>query len=75
MFKFLTKTLSPSIVIALLLGVFSTFLVYKEQYEAAMAGAGVAVAIASSRKEAEESESNTEDWRAKYPAREAWVLN
>jgi hypothetical protein len=49
MLRLFNVTLSPFVVVALLLGGFSTFLAYKGEYEAAMAGAGVAVAAATAR--------------------------
>lgn len=60
MLKFFKQTLSPSVVIAVLLGSFSTFLAYKGEYEAAMAGAGVAVAAATSRSN-KKDESDSRD--------------
>jgi hypothetical protein len=46
--------LSSPFVIALLLGGYSSYLAYKGEYEAAMAGAGVAVAVGTSRQNEDE---------------------
>lgn len=45
--------LSSPFLIALLLGGYSSYLAYKGEYEAAMAGAGVSVALATSRRDSE----------------------
>jgi len=52
---------SPFLVIALLLGGFSTFLAYKGEYEAAMAGAGVAVATATARTSNHEDSDDSDE--------------
>lgn len=58
---------SPLLVIALLLGGFSTFLAYKGEYEAAMVGAGVAVATATTRTNRDEdSEDSDEATQARW---------
>ena len=56
MLKFLK---SPLLVIAFFLGGFSTFLAYKGEYEAAMAGAGVAVATATARTSRDEDSEDS----------------
>ncbi|MFN6466160.1 MAG: hypothetical protein RMZ41_030690 [Nostoc sp. DedVER02] len=52
---------SPFLVIAILLGGFSTFLAYKGEYEAAMAGAGVTVAIATARNNKDEDSGDSDE--------------
>lgn len=49
---------SPSLLISILLGAFSTYLAYQGKYEAAMAGAGVAVASATARKSGNDTDEN-----------------
>lgn len=45
---------SPSVVFAILLGAFSTYLAYQGKYEAALTGAGAAVAAATARKSSDD---------------------
>jgi archaellum component FlaC len=54
---------SPSLLIAILLGTFSTYLAYQGKYEAALTGAGAAVAAATARKSGDDTDENTQRFK------------
>ncbi len=51
---------SPSLLIAILLGAFSTYLAYQGKYEAALTGAGAAVAAPTARESSDDNDENTQ---------------
>jgi archaellum component FlaC len=54
---------SPSLLIAILLGTFSTYLAYQGKYEAALTGAGAAVAAATARKSGDDTDENKQRFK------------
>ncbi len=54
---------SPSVVFAILLGVFSTYLAYQGKYEAALTGAGASIAAATARKSSDDVDENIQRFK------------
>ena len=54
---------SPSVVFAILLGAFSTYLAYHGKYEAALTGAGASIAAATARKSSDDGDPNIQRLR------------